>query len=129
MMDRSQSLNAPLFFYGSNYAFWKVRMRAFMCAMSQYETPSRMGLLNPQQPSPNGTRRLLHWQMQTVGLLMLYSVVCLLMNFMGYRMWRQPRKLKRFLRLPMRVPRKSRTQSSKCLPPDLKSLRWVMIWL
>ena len=32
-MDRSQSLNVPLFFYGNNYAFWKVRMRAFLCSI------------------------------------------------------------------------------------------------
>ena len=30
-MDQSQSLNAPSYFDGSNYAFWKVRMRAFLC--------------------------------------------------------------------------------------------------
>ena len=35
MMDRSQSLNASLFFDGSNYAFWKVRMRAFLCAIDE----------------------------------------------------------------------------------------------
>ena len=29
-MDRSQSLNAPPYFDGSNYVFWKVRMRAFL---------------------------------------------------------------------------------------------------
>ena len=29
-MDRSQSLNAPPYFDGSNYAFWKVRMKAFL---------------------------------------------------------------------------------------------------
>ena len=29
-MDRSQSLNVPSFFYGNNYAFWKVRMKAFL---------------------------------------------------------------------------------------------------
>ena len=32
-MDRSQSLNAPPFFDGSNFAFWKVRMRAFLCSI------------------------------------------------------------------------------------------------
>ena len=35
MMDRSQSLNAPPFFDGSNYTFWKVRMRAFLCAIDE----------------------------------------------------------------------------------------------
>ena len=29
-MDRSQSLNVPSFFDGNNYAFWKVRMKAFL---------------------------------------------------------------------------------------------------
>ena len=34
-MDRSQSLNASPFFDGSNYAFWKVRMRAFLCSIDE----------------------------------------------------------------------------------------------
>ena len=34
-MDWSQSLNAPPFFNGGNYAFWKVRMRAFLCAIDE----------------------------------------------------------------------------------------------
>ena len=34
-MNRSQSLNAPPFFDGSNYAFWKVRMRAFLCSIDE----------------------------------------------------------------------------------------------
>ncbi|XP_075665523.1 uncharacterized protein LOC142635209 [Castanea sativa] len=35
-MDRSQSLNAPPYFDGSNYAFWKVHMRAFLCAINEF---------------------------------------------------------------------------------------------
>ena len=34
-IDRSQSLNAPPHFDGSNYAFWKVRMRAFLCSIDE----------------------------------------------------------------------------------------------
>ena len=34
-MDRSQSLNAPPYFDGSNYAFWKVRMSAFLCSIDE----------------------------------------------------------------------------------------------
>ena len=34
-MDRSQSLNALPYFDGSNYAFWKVRMRAFPCSIDE----------------------------------------------------------------------------------------------
>ena len=32
-MDRSQSLNAPPYFDDSNYAFWKERVRAFLCSI------------------------------------------------------------------------------------------------
>ena len=34
-MDRSQSLNALLYFNVSNYAFWKVRMMAFLCSIDE----------------------------------------------------------------------------------------------
>ena len=34
-MDRSQSLNAPPYFDGCNYAFWKVLMRAFQCSIDE----------------------------------------------------------------------------------------------
>ena len=34
-MDRSQSLNTPPYFDGSNYAFWKVRKRAFLCSIDE----------------------------------------------------------------------------------------------
>ena len=32
-MDLSQSLNIPPYFDGNNYAFWKVRIRAFLCSI------------------------------------------------------------------------------------------------
>ena len=32
-MDRFQSLNAPPYLDGSNYSFWKVRIRAFLCSI------------------------------------------------------------------------------------------------
>ena len=34
-MDRSQSLNAPPFFEGSTYAFWKVCVHAFLCDIDE----------------------------------------------------------------------------------------------
>ena len=34
-MDRSQSLNAHPFFDGSNYTFWKVHVRAFLCSIDE----------------------------------------------------------------------------------------------
>ena len=34
-MDQSQSLNEPPYFDGSNYVFWKVHMRAFLCSIDE----------------------------------------------------------------------------------------------
>ena len=34
-MDLSESLIAPAYFDGSNYAYWKVRMRAFLCSIDE----------------------------------------------------------------------------------------------
>ena len=34
-MDRSQSLNVHPYFDGSNYAFWKVCIRAFLCFIDE----------------------------------------------------------------------------------------------
>ena len=34
-MDRSQSLNAPPYFDESNYAFWKVHIREFLCSIDE----------------------------------------------------------------------------------------------
>ena len=34
-INRTQSLNAPPYFDGSNYAFWKVHMRAFLCSINE----------------------------------------------------------------------------------------------
>ena len=39
-MDYSQSLNAPPFFDGNNYAFLKVQMCAFLCAIDKSEWDS-----------------------------------------------------------------------------------------
>ena len=48
-MDRSQSLNAPPYFDGSNYAFCKVRMRAFLCSIYKvFWDVVEMGCTNPE---------------------------------------------------------------------------------
>ena len=35
VMDRGQSLIIPLLFDGSNYAYWKIRMRAFLQSLDE----------------------------------------------------------------------------------------------
>ena len=48
-MDRSQSLNAPPYFDSSNYAFWKVRMRAFLCSIDEAVWDAvEIGWTNPE---------------------------------------------------------------------------------
>ena len=34
-MDRGQSLIIPYLFYGTNYAYWKVRIRAFLQSLDE----------------------------------------------------------------------------------------------
>ena len=53
-MDRSQSLNAPPYFDGSNYAFWKVQMRAFLCSIDEFVCDSAG--LSRRQPNPHEIR-------------------------------------------------------------------------
>ena len=47
-MDRFQSLNAPPYFDGSNYAFWKVRMRAFLCSIDSVWDVVEIGWTRPE---------------------------------------------------------------------------------
>ena len=49
-MDRSQSLNAPSYFDGSNYAFWKVRMRVFLCSIDEFVWDAvEIGWIRPEE--------------------------------------------------------------------------------
>ena len=65
-------LNAPPFFDGSNYAFWKVRMRAFLCAIDESVWDSvENEYVKPTTPKSEWDRQLLLWQMQIAKLLML----------------------------------------------------------
>ena len=49
-MDRSQSLNPPPYFDGSNYAFWKVRMRAFLCSIDEFvQDAVEIGWTRPEE--------------------------------------------------------------------------------
>ena len=47
-MDRSQSLNVPPYFDGSNYAFWKVRMRAFYVPLKNINDVVEIGWTRPE---------------------------------------------------------------------------------
>ena len=77
-MDRSQSLNAPPYFDGSNYAFWKVWMRAFLYSIDEAVWDAvEIGWTSWRQPNPHGIRQLLQCQMLIAKHLTLFFVVCL----------------------------------------------------
>ena len=53
VIDQSQSLNVPPLFDGSNYAFWKVCMRAFLCAIDEAVWDFvKNGYARPTTPKP-----------------------------------------------------------------------------
>ena len=48
-MDQSQSLNVAPYFDGSNYAFWKVWMKAFLCSIDEtVQDPVEIGWTRPE---------------------------------------------------------------------------------
>lgn len=84
-MERSQSLNGPPFFDRSNYAFWKVHMRAFLCAIDETVWDS----IENGYDIP--TTAKFKWDKGALALananrLTLFFVVLLLMSFTGSRM-------------------------------------------
>ena len=89
MIDWSQSLNGPPFFDGGNYAFWKVRMRAFLCAIDESVKDSvENGYVKP-------TTAKSEWDKAALALANVNSKAinaifcgCPLMSFIGYRTWR-----------------------------------------
>ena len=63
-MDRSQSLNAPPYFDGSNYAFWKVQMRAFLCSIDESVWDAiYISWIRLEEANPHGIRQPSQCQM------------------------------------------------------------------
>ena len=51
-MDRGQSLIIPLLFDGTNYAYWKVRMRAFLHSLDEKVWQAvEIGWIKPKEAS------------------------------------------------------------------------------
>ena len=52
VMDRGQSLIIPLLFDGSNYAYWKVRIRAFLQSLDEKVWQAvEIGWIKPKEAS------------------------------------------------------------------------------
>ena len=114
-MDRSHSLNAPPYFDGSNYAFWKVRMHAFLCAINKTVWDS----------IKNGWMRLTiakaEWNKAALALTKANNKV---INAIFYGVStneshrishvKTTKGIGPFLRSPTKEPRRLRTPSFKC---------------
>ena len=51
-MDRGQSLLIPPLFYGTNYAYWKVRMKVFLQALDEQVWEAiEVGWIKPKEAS------------------------------------------------------------------------------
>ena len=114
-MGRSQFLNAPPYFNGSNYAFWKVRMRAFFCSIDEAVWDAvEIGWTNTEAAKSTWDKATLTASNANSKLLMQSFVVCPQMSSIGFLISQWPRKHGRFWRPLIRVQRKLRTQSYRC---------------
>ena len=84
-MDRSQSLNVPPYFDGSNYAFWKVRMRAFLCSIDNTVSDAvEVGWTRSEAAKSTWDKAALTAANANSKVLNEIFVVFLQMNFTGF---------------------------------------------
>ena len=129
-MDRSQSLNAPPFFDGSNYAFWKVRMKAFLCAIDELVWDSvENGYVKP-------TKAKSEWDKVALALAnanskAINAIFCGVSTDEFHKISHvgTAKEAWTILETTYEGTKKVKDTNSRCLPLDLKSLRWVTITL
>ena len=106
-MDRSQSLNAPPYFDGSNYAFWKVRMRAFLCSIDEAIWDAvEIGWTKPEAAKSTWDKAALAASNANSKALDAIFVVYPQMNSIRFLISPLPKKRGRFWKPLMRVQRK-----------------------
>ena len=92
-MDQSQSLNAPPYFDGSNYTFWKVRMRAFLCSIDDSVWDAiKIGRTRPKTAKSTWDKAALAAANANSKALNATFVVFLLVGFIGFLMLKLPRR-------------------------------------
>ena len=106
-MDKSQSLNAPPFFDESNYAFWKVRMRAFLCSIDDSVWDAvEDGWTRPEAAKSTWDKATLPAANANSKALSAILVVSHSMNFIGFHMLQLPRRRGKFWRPHMKEPKR-----------------------
>ena len=113
-MDWSQCLNSPPYFDGSNYAFWKVRMRAFLCSIDEAVWDAvEIGWTMLEAAKSTWNKAALAASNANSKALNALFVVYPQMNSIGFLI--SPLlKHGKFWKPLMRVQRKLRTQGYKC---------------
>ena len=110
-MDRSQSLNAPPFFDGSNYAFWKVRMRAFLFSIDESVWDAiENGWTRPKAAKSTWDKAALAAvNAKSKALNAIFLFFCFVshpLNCTGFHMLQLPRRHGKFWRPHMKAPRR-----------------------
>ena len=125
-MDQSQSLNSPPYFDGSNYAIWKVRMRAFLCSMDEtIWDVVNIGRTRSEAAKSMWIRQPSWCLMKIAKHLTLFFVVYLQMSSTRYLTFLLPRRCGRYWRPHMKEQRKWKTLRCRCWPLSLRSWKWV----
>ena len=127
-MDRGQSLIIPLLFDGTNYAYWKVRMRAFLQSLDEKVWQAvEIGWTKPKEAladwddakikAANFNSRAMN---NLFSAIMNEEIKKISSTETTKEVWTSSRQR-------MKEPRLSRIQSFRGLPQALKRLRWKRI--
>ena len=122
VMDRGQSLIIPPLFDDTNYAYWKVCMRAFLQFLD--EKVWRLARLSQRKRRLIGMMLRSKKQTSIAGHWMFYLVRSLMRSSRKYPLLKLLRKHEPFSKQPMKEPRLSRIQNFRGLPRALKRLIW-----
>ena len=124
-MDRGQSLIIPPLFDGTNYAYWKVRMRPFLQSLDEKVWQGiEIGWIKPkEEPADWDDAKIKAANFNNRALNALFSAV----TNEEFKKSSSTETLRRhgpFSRQPMREPRLSKIQSFRSSPQALKKSRW-----
>ena len=124
VMDRWQSLIIPHLFDGTNYAHWKLRMRAFLQSLDEKVWQAvKIGWTKPKEVPADWDEAKIKAANFNSRALNAYSVQSPMRSSRRYPLLKLLRKHGPSSRQPMRVQRLSRIQSYRGLLQALKRLR------
>ena len=120
-MDKSQSLNAPPYFDKSNYAFWKICMRAFLYAIDEMVWDSvENGYIRPTTTKSEWDKTAL--ALVTTNSKAINTIFCGVSTDEFHKILhvKTAKEAWTILKKPTKVPRRLKTPSFKCSLLSLK---------